>query len=537
MAKFTYFKKRLTAIVLAVSMAVSSNINMTLPVMADESVETSSGGVWTGFASMESGAEGFRQAGGDSGHAYGIFQFDDRYSLMGFLGNCLTTDAEKYGAFQSIYAKYNGSSVVVSSSAEDTAVLKQAWRNVYDSDPEGFSKLQMDAFVSAYYAPLIPILNTKGIDIEADTFSPVIRGTLFSISIWAGESGAERVINRLSSSMTEEEMLDVCYSSFTANLKGTSGKYHASFVRRWTQDQKSLAAQDFAKWKNGFEIPTTESTDIFASLGGAGVIHGIDGGNYVDYVREWIDSHQDLAAEFKATGGWNQENKEWCMVLRNPGDTYFNLYGILGGGETLDFTSGTSGGTVIGDLGISAENYQIPDNGSSMPIVYFSQSGGQPWSSVPFGGGTIASSGCSITSLSMVVSYLTGGTDKDAWVYPSDIWSKIKEQTGNYNHFYSGSVGQSWGIFSAVAGYYGLSCNQIGSGSITAALASGKPVIMSCKPGEFTKKGHFIVLTGLTEDGYVTVNDPNSAHASYSYKKYPVSYIASQGKGWWAFGN
>lgn len=41
---------------------------------------------------------------------------------------------------------------------------------------------------------------------------------------------------------------------------------------------------------------------------------------------------------------------------------------------------------------------------------------------------------------------------------------------------------------------------------------------MSCKPSEFTAKGHFIVLSGLTEDGYVLVNDPNAAHGAYSYK-------------------
>jgi len=58
---------------------------------------------------------------------------------------------------------------------------------------------------------------------------------------------------------------------------------------------------------------------------------------------------------------------------------------------------------------------------------------------------------------------------------------------------------------------------------------------MSCKPGEFTKKGHFIVLTGLTDDGYITVNDPS--HPDKSFKKYPASFIAGQGKGWWAFSN
>lgn len=525
--------KKITSFIIALSICVSSYIYV-IPVFA---VDGSDSAVWTGFASCESGGEGFRQAGGDGGNAYGIFQFDLRYTLWPFLETCINEDADKYSGFQTLLSKYNGTGNQIINDKADLTSLIQAWHNAYDSDPEGFAQLQMSAFVSMYYTPLISYCNARGIDIQSEEYSPVIRGTLFSISIWAGQTGAQKVINRLSSSMTEEEMLDACYSLYTAGLKGTDSKYYTSFKKRWTEEQKALAVQDYAKWKSGIDIPTTDSSDILTSLGGAGVIRGIDGGSYIDYVKEWIDGHPDLSAAFKESGGWNTENREWCMLLRDPGDSFFNIYGILGGGEPLDFQTATSGGLVIGSVDVNAENFQIPDNGSSMPIVYLAQSGSVPWASLPFGGGNIASSGCSITSLAMVVSYLKGGTDKDAWIFPSDIRAMIASKTGSYNHFYSGSAGQSWGIFSAVAGYYGLTCNQISSSSIVAALSSGKPVIMSCKPGEFTKKGHFIVLTGLTDDGYVTVNDPNSAHASYSYKKYPVSYIASQGKGWWAFSN
>ena len=164
------------------------------------------------------------------------------------------------------------------------------------------------------------------------------------------------------------------------------------------------------------------------------------------------------------------------------------MYGILGGGLELDFSIGTSGGYVIGDVNINASLFEIPDNGGSMPIPYYSQGSGAPWAGVAFGGGNIASSGCSITSLAMVISYLNGGTDKDGWTFPSDVVSMIQQRTGNYNHFYVGDSGQSWSIMPAVAGYYDIKCESIGSSSIVASLASGRPVIMSCKPGEFTKK-------------------------------------------------
>jgi hypothetical protein len=191
--------------------------------------------------------------------------------------------------------------------------------------------------------------------------------------------------------------------------------------------------------------------------------------------------------------------------------------------------TGGSGGIQIGIVGINAENYKVPENGGSNKIVYFQQSGGQVWSNVKFGGGNIASSGCSITSFSMVASYLTGTN-----VYPSDIVATIAaKNNGNYNRFYDGDKGQSWSIFPAIAGYYGVRCNAIGSDSIMQSLQAGNPVIMSCVPGEFTSKGHFIVLTGLTADGYIVVNDPS--HPDKSYKKYTLAFIKGQGKGWWSF--
>ena len=45
---------------------------------------------------------------------------------------------------------------------------------------------------------------------------------------------------------------------------------------------------------------------------------------------------------------------------------------------------------------------------------------------------------------------------------------------------------------------------------LATALQSGIPLICSMYPGDFTYTGHFIVLTGIDENGAITVNDPNS---------------------------
>ena len=47
-----------------------------------------------------------------------------------------------------------------------------------------------------------------------------------------------------------------------------------------------------------------------------------------------------------------------------------------------------------------------------------------------------------------------------------------------------------------------------GKDDVIEALKNHQPVICSMKGGKFTNGGHFIVLTGITEDGKILVNDP-----------------------------
>ena len=529
MARDKTGKNRIIA-VLSILTSISFFLLLRLQVFADINASDE---IWMGFVQYESGREGGRSAGSDNSHAYGIAQFDDRYDLWGFVGRILEEDKEKYGAFQDLHKKYSGTKNLISGNSGDTAKMVDAWHQVYDSDPVGFTERQIQDFVSIYYPSCVKGMEKRGIDLsDTEKFSPVIRGTLLSISIWAGTSGVQKVINKLKPSMSEEEMLGICYSSFTSSLKGNKRKYIDSFRSRWEVQQRNSAIQDLAKWKNGASISTTNTADLSSMMSGSGILYGIDGGAYQDYVGVWIKEHEDLVKDFKDSGGWNTSNKKWAETLLQESD-WEKDYGIRFTSLTDILSSGNAGGIEIG--GIFAENYSVPGNGGNNPIVYFSQGDGQPWSNVSFGGGNIASSGCSVTSLSMCISYLKGGTDKESWVYPSDIVKKIQEKTGNYNSFYAGNAGQSWEIFPAVAAYYGLKCTTIKANKITEELSKGNPVIMSCKPSEFTNGGHFIVLTGVTDDGYIVLNDPNSAHKDKSNRKYTVDYLSKVGKSWWAF--
>ncbi len=459
--------------------------------------------IWMGWTIFESGNVGYAQAGGDGGRAYGRYQFDYRYALPDFLKYAVARAPDTC----SMLAKYTGLGAGDQGLLSSTG-LGDDWVRAWNADREGFSRLQDEFAYSRYYLPARNAMAERGIDLDA-AGDPVVKGTVYSLAVRDGatDSGVRAAWQSYAPEDDIRSWLDRMY--------GLEAQRHPGQAERWSRGQKAAAL-------NG---ATT------GYLGDLGSVLSADGTVYRDFVGEWISRYPELSGAFRESGGWSRDNRQWAMALRGAGD-WQELYGIRGG--SLDFSSATSGGISLGDPEECAESLVIPDNGGSMPVVYMAQGGGQPWSSLPFGGGTVASSGCSVTSLAMVLSYLRSGADSGGWVYPSDIIASIAGRYGTYNYFYTAG-GQRWDIFPAVASLYGVTCRQISPAVIGKELAAGHPVVMSCRPGEFTSAGHFIVLTGLTDDGYVVVNDPNPAHASYSYKKYTAAYLAGCGKGWWSF--
>lgn len=151
----------------------------------------------------------------------------------------------------------------------------------------------------------------------------------------------------------------------------------------------------------------------------------------------------------------------------------------------------------------------------------------QPWGSMSYGTGTIAQKGCAPTCLAMVLSYL-----KQQNIYPNTITS----WTGN--RYYVAGAGSSWSIFPAVAEHWDVSCTNLGKNtqSMVEKLKKGNPVIASMGPGTFTKGGHFIVLTGITESGKIKVNDPSdNAIKKHKDKEFEISLIMRESKNYWSF--
>ena len=144
-----------------------------------------------------------------------------------------------------------------------------------------------------------------------------------------------------------------------------------------------------------------------------------------------------------------------------------------------------------------------------------------------YGSGTIETSGCSITSLAMVATYMTGH------VYMPD------ELAG----YFGGYVGNNMERLEYASTQLQLPWKKAENWHESLrALQEGKLVIvlMNSKSA-FTQSQHFMVLTGLTEDGKVLVNDPYEPNYDHWALKdgfangFPQGYISTGYSGSWIY--
>jgi hypothetical protein len=166
----------------------------------------------------------------------------------------------------------------------------------------------------------------------------------------------------------------------------------------------------------------------------------------------------------------------------------------------------------------------LPSVGLKIPLYYQYQ---QPWGGIRFGDGTITTSGCSVTCIAMVFSYL-----KNSTITPDQVaaWAGFT--------YHMPGKGAKHEIFPAAARKWGLSCTSLGTNMelVVRALSDGKPVIASMDKGTFTRGGHFIILRGITEEGKILVNDPNdNAKKQHFNRSFDLSLIKREAKGFWCF--
>lgn len=150
----------------------------------------------------------------------------------------------------------------------------------------------------------------------------------------------------------------------------------------------------------------------------------------------------------------------------------------------------------------------------------------QRWGYRQYGGDFMALNGCGPTCLSMVRCGL-GGDGK--W-NPYRV-ARMAEKEG----YYVKGQGSSWDLMTAGAAEMGLYAETIpfDEAHILESLQQGKPIICVVGPGDFTTQGHFLVLTGVQQDGRIQVHDPNSRKRSQ--KDWELKRLMPQIRNLWAY--
>ena len=126
----------------------------------------------------------------------------------------------------------------------------------------------------------------------------------------------------------------------------------------------------------------------------------------------------------------------------------------------------------------------------------------QRWGYDRYAGKLMDLSGCGPTCLSMVCLYLL-----DDPIYTPQYVAEFSKENG----YSVDGNGSAWTLISTGGVELGLDVTEIplDENRIVRNLEVGNPIICVVGPGDFTSTGHFIIMTGY-EDGFVSVNDPNS---------------------------
>ncbi len=139
-----------------------------------------------------------------------------------------------------------------------------------------------------------------------------------------------------------------------------------------------------------------------------------------------------------------------------------------------------------------------------------------------YGDSMIGLAGCGPTCMTMAYLYYTGDTTMNP--------RKMAEfaQNGGYHT----EEGTSWDFWTGGAAELGLSGEMISlnESAMKSVLDTGGLLVCSMSPGDFTTKGHFILIRGYDEHGFF-VNDPN--RKGNSEKQWDFKTLSPQIKNLW----
>ncbi len=149
------------------------------------------------------------------------------------------------------------------------------------------------------------------------------------------------------------------------------------------------------------------------------------------------------------------------------------------------------------------------------------------WGYTQYCSESFAAAGCGPTSFAMVYMGITGDTS----LTPYDMGVYATEH--GYAVDYQGTIGAAF--FSDISAELGLSCISFSpdASALEWYLNNGYVVICNVGPGDFTTSGHFIVVTGMNDEGELIINDPYSTVRSA--QTWDVDRVMNQSRTLFAF--
>lgn len=147
------------------------------------------------------------------------------------------------------------------------------------------------------------------------------------------------------------------------------------------------------------------------------------------------------------------------------------------------------------------------------------------WGYAPYGSSMVAVSGCGPTCMAMVAA----GLNQDETITPAKVAAY-----GTQHGYVDANNDTYWKFMNEAGANWNLKSQSclLNEEQLSKELSQGHPVICSMGPGDFTKEGHFIVMTGY-ENGNIKINDPFSiknTNATWTYAQ-----IKDQVKAMWVF--
>lgn len=247
-------------------------------------------------------------------------------------------------------------------------------------------------------------------------------------------------------------------------------------------------------------------------MGGAGIGAATPARNYnmsVPYMEELLEIAADYPVVYDICDSiWKFPTELLELVIKNN--------------ETAEYVAEY---LIYGQNAVVAAHVDVSGDMTDGLIPHFIQ-WDRRWGYSLYGTQMMGLDGCGPTSLAMVAAGLTGNVS-----YNPRYVADFAQDKG----YITSDNSTTWTLMSEGSKSFGITPKELtlDGNVITAALRRGEPIIASMGPGDFTKGGHFIVMTGVTDTGTILINDANSRVNTAT--EWDLARLMTQIKNLWAF--